>query len=61
MNSQPIAAIFAVDATRRQIHHAPTPEPPARARRPRRALATTLQAAAHRLDPCVAARPSLGR
>ena len=35
----------------------PEPGPP---RRPRRAVAVVLQAAAHRLDPCVAAPPRAG-
>ena len=55
MNSQPIAVLMARESTRRKLD-GPQPEPrPARA--PRRAAARVLQAAAHRLDPCVAARP----
>jgi hypothetical protein len=52
MYGQTIAGLMAHDATRRAVHgpvaeHAP--------RRSRRALAGVLQAAAHRLDPAVAA------
>ena len=63
MNNQPIAAILAVDATRRHVEGTPVAQPRPRARRSRRVLATTLQAAAHKLDPCVTAppRPSMGR
>jgi hypothetical protein len=60
MNGQPIAILMAAESTRRNMT-----EPPraVRPRRPRRAAAVVLQAAAHRLDPRVAAAPraSLGR
>jgi hypothetical protein len=49
-----IAAAHARDAVRRKITGPPR-EP--RPRRPRRAAARTLQAAAHRLDPHVAPAP----
>jgi hypothetical protein len=52
-----IAAQHAREATRRRIHE-PAPEPRPR-RRPRRAAALVLQAAAHRLDPCVTTAPQM--
>jgi hypothetical protein len=54
MNGQPIAILMAAESTRRNMT-----EPPrtARPRRPRRAAAVVLQAAAHRLDSHVAAAP----
>ena len=55
MNSQPIVALMARESTRRKLH-GPQPEPRP-ARTPRRVAARALQAAAHRLDPCVAPRP----
>jgi hypothetical protein len=51
MPASVIAAAMARDATRRNITEPPR-EP--RPRRPRRAVARTLQAVAHRLDPHVA-------
>jgi len=60
VNSQPIASLMAAESTRRNLTE---PQPEARPRRPRRALALALQSAAHRLDPYVTASPriTLGR
>jgi len=60
MHGQPIAALMARESTRRLLTEPPR-EP--RARRPRRAIALALQAAAHRLDPAVTSSPrvTLGR
>jgi hypothetical protein len=54
MNGQPAAIMMALESTRRGIHEPPREPQP---RRPRRAAAVVLQAAAHRLDPRVAAAP----
>lgn len=54
MFSQPIAALMASESSRRYLTE---PRPEARPRRPRRAVALILQAAAHRLDPGVTAAP----
>jgi len=51
------AALMARESTRRYLTEPPR-EPRPR-RRPRRAAARLLQAAAHRLDPCVTAPPQL--
>jgi hypothetical protein len=59
MNSLPIAALMAREATRDKLT-GPQAEPRA-PRLPRRTAARVLQAAAHRLDPCVAARPQVSR
>jgi hypothetical protein len=58
MHGDPIAILMATESTRRRLI-----EPPreARPRRPRRAAALALQAAAHRLDPYVARSPSQAR
>jgi antitoxin (DNA-binding transcriptional repressor) of toxin-antitoxin stability system len=58
MHGQPIAALMAVEATRRRITE---PVAETRPRRPRRAVALLLQAVALRLDPGVSARLHLGR
>jgi hypothetical protein len=60
MHGQPIATLMAVEATRRGLSE---PVAETRPRRPRRAVARVLQAAAMRLDPGVTAarRPHLGR
>jgi hypothetical protein len=55
MNSSPVVALMARESTRRKLS-APQPEP-GPSRRPRRAVAVVLQAAAHRLDPWVASPP----
>jgi hypothetical protein len=52
MNNLPVASLMAREAVRNKVTR-PQPESPPR--RPRRAVAVLLQAAAHRLDPCVAA------
>jgi hypothetical protein len=58
MNSTPVVALMARESTHRKLTGPqPEPGPP---RRPRRAVAVVLQAAAHRLDPCVAAPPRAG-
>lgn len=60
MFSHPIASLMARESTRRRLTE---PERETTARRPRRAAAVVLHRAAHRLDPYVAASPSvtLGR
>jgi hypothetical protein len=60
MNGHPAAILMAVESTRRNLHEPPREPTP---RRSRRVAARALQAAAHRLDPRVAAAPraSLGR
>jgi hypothetical protein len=55
----PIALLMARDSTHRGLTE-PQREPRPR-RAPRRTAARVLQAAAHRLDPYVAPRPTLGR
>lgn len=54
MNGQPIAIQMAAESTRRAMTEPPRETRP---RRPRRAAALVLQAAAHRLDPRVAPAP----
>ena len=60
MYGQSIAALMAVESTRRHLTEA---LPETRPRAPRRTAALLLQRAAHRLDPCatVAPRVTLGR
>jgi hypothetical protein len=53
MHGQSIAALMAVESTRRRLTE-PLAEP--RPRRPRRAAARVLWAAAYRLDPAVTSR-----
>jgi hypothetical protein len=57
MNGQPIAILMAAESTRRNLTEPPREAKP---RRPRRAAAVVLQAAAHRLDPRVAPAPQAG-
>jgi hypothetical protein len=54
MESQPVAVLMAREATRRRLTEPPLEPSPGG---PRRAAARVLQAAAHRLDPCVPPPP----
>jgi hypothetical protein len=59
MHGQSIAALMAVESTRRGLTE---PVADARPRRPRRVAAVVLAAVAYRLDPgVITARPHLGR
>ena len=58
MHGDHIAALMAVESTRRQ-HTEPVAE--TRPRAPRRTVARVLHAAARRLDPGITRQPQLGR